>query len=169
MEKKMENIIFYSWYMDTLEYVNDREKQRVMKEKENRKKSKNIYKIRLYNFTSDTRPYYLVDGTFNDVFKFDKYIYAVEKDYNHVEEIRTGKVFPIVDIEKESSDWKSSYIKYSDDNSKYQNFSIRKNFVLKADPINLKELENYLKCDEEVFDSYLDGSLAHKIQKMKKI
>lgn len=164
MENSAEEKVFDRYWMeDTIDFVNKiAEKRQIEQDKKiynERMKylSSIIYKISLYNLSSLSRPNWLIDEHFDEIFKFSKNIYATVIDGEHIQEIKTGMVFPIVDLEKKDDNWKSSNIIYGDLDDNNSQFAISYSKVLKTEKGSLKELYNYLKYDKEVIENYING------------
>lgn len=161
MKKNMIELMSDSWYMNSFENKNINQ--------ENVKKTKKIFKVKIYNSDIALNVNYITTKKIYNLFKFEKCIYAVEEDFNHIREIRTGMIFPIVCIDKENHNLIKSHVKYASDQDDYSSFAIRENSLLNVESLNIKELEYYLNCDELYFNNYFGPFKDSSSQKVKKL
>lgn len=112
-------------------------------------KSSIVYNIDLYSCKFSNMPVYINDEDFNKFFKTNYNIFVTWLDSKHVKEIRTGIVFPIVDLDNGYFSKDTSKIKYninSDENCDL--FAISYNeIVLKDKKFDLNKLINYFNED----------------------
>ena len=165
---KVDTFFSKYWWMDTCNIVKEIEQKREQEKMTERDKylSSIIYKISLYNF-SDIMPKYLMDSNFNDIFKFERCVFVNVIDKHHVKEIKTGIVFPILNLSKNNDHFESSYIEYNLKKDEYSKFAISKNNVLECKKAKVDELIQYLKIDENVIENYINGVYDNSEKKVK--
>ena len=109
-----------------------------------------VYKIPLYSFKTNERNYYLCDDEFDEKIKLESYIYVNIIDERFVKEIITGFVYPIIDLEKNCSDWISAFVRYNAYTEEVGLFTLSYNRILMTKRIKMDELEEYLSVDRQV-------------------
>lgn len=128
-----------------------------------------VYKIELYNFNSDEIPYYVLDTEIEEKFNFNNYIFVNIVDKNHVKEIKTGKIYPIVNLKKEKENWISSVVDYSCSKEEIEQFALSKNKFLPTKNYSLAELEVYLTDEISVDENILNNiDNKEKIKMLRK-
>lgn len=123
--------------------------------KRNQNLSSNVYKIPLYSFANADYPYCVEDNQFENVFEFNKNIFATVIDDSHIKEIKTGLVFPIVDLLKTNDKFSSSIIMYSSLTEDDFVFAVSKNKFLITQKLDLNELIEYLEDSKNSTEEYV--------------
>lgn len=157
-------------YAELKEYWNQKEHNDLIKKYNQRKQylSSIIYKIPLYSFVGSNQPYCFEDDQFDNVFTFSNNIFATVIDKNHVKEITTGMVFPIVDLSKNNDKFSSSIIKYDNLTEKDILFAISKNRILMTSKADLKKLVIYLKAKRNIIEYFIQKYQISAKTKIKK-
>lgn len=130
------------------------------KTKINKNQVSNIYKIPLYSFKDGNKPYCVDDDNFDNVFNLMGFILVTIVDSNHVKEIKTGRVIPIIHLIKENDYWTSSLIKCDDLKEDDVLFTISRNQFLFLYQINIRDLNTYLGMEnqdlEAIFNTWVE-------------
>lgn len=150
------------WYTGALEVVQELEKKRNLQEQTKRSNylKSIIYKIPLYKFKSSDRPIILDDNVFDEVFEYDKVIFAQVIDSNHIQEIKTKKIFPILELSKKDDRWNNAWVKYAEQAENYSQFPISENRFIKTRNFGIDELVAYMSLDESVISDYIENNLS---------
>ncbi len=119
-------------------------------------KSSIIYNIDLYTFNSYNIPFYINDKDFDNSFRIFRNIFVTKPDSKHIEEIRTGIILPIVDLDNvyfSGDNYSINYNTDSDDN--YALFAISYNKILKANKMDLNKLLDYYKEEKDDIENLI--------------
>jgi len=162
---------------EALQFVNKLKEKRELVERKNmiKKICLVVRKVYLYTFKSEM-PTYVDDDKFADLFKYYRCIYATILDESHVKEVKTGRIFPILDLQKEDDRFKSSLVargcilreaEYS------KGFVFSENGLLECESLSgkkdLDDLSKYLSLPENVIDSYINGEYYQSEEKVKQL
>lgn len=156
---------------EAVNFVNELNKKREKEKQELRESylKQEIYKIGLYNFNSEEIPYYILDNELEEKINLNNYIFVNIVDRNHVKEIKTGKIYPIVNLKKEKENWISSVVDYSCSKEEIGQFALSKNKFLPTKNYSLAELEVYLTDEISVDENILNNiESREKIKMLRK-
>lgn len=118
-------------------------------------KSSIIYNVDLYTIKSSNIPFYVDAEEFEKTFKFFHNIFVTMPDNEHVKEIRTGLILPIVNLDKGYSRDEPNINNNTDSDDNYALFAIRYKKKLIAHEMDLNQLLDYYKKEKTYIENLI--------------